>query len=536
MLSLQDIELGFERYLELLMRDERVAREFEQSRAEFFAEPLAARVANAERRHLEWFLLERPSAELAAVPAQAWQEEWRASLAGAPAELATSLAQSLAGAFEVTSLTPGEGLWVRDLFTLGEHPILEARASLSIQVGDLLVGRLFPAGGGAFLLSPAASVFRSPDLLEAVRVDLQAMRSARRGVLRVQQLELEHLFHGPGALQSAPASSEEALERAEKGLRDLGIAPAEVARALKQVRRGMRAGDASVLTDILNRLAFETGVDLAAARLVLAELWELVAQREPSAKPASSDAAEDARAALAAFDRGRAQGKDLEQLFRELERDLGVDEVDDPDEEPPEDDAAGAPDFPGVVGAMVEEFPGELGGEEGAERARRFERLREFGTYAQDVGVFDDLGSARLVDFSARWVLDEGRLATPEEAQALLDALAAFCRWCEERHGVPLWKDFEPTLARLRSSLPRHLVLRRHASPGAGQGASRVVRVADRSALLRDLSGNELAVELTDVQAEHLRAGDLVRVGTRAGAPALGPSYPPELAEALAPE
>src|SRR5262245_50396327 len=153
MLSWDSIERGFEALLGLLEADPRVAREFEQSRAEFFEDATAARGPGAERRHLEWFLLERPSETLGSVPVQAWQlglDEVRAS-AG---ELKASFLQSLAGAFEVTSIVSGEGLWVRDLFTQGEHPVAEAGALGTIEAGDLLVGRLFPAGGGTFLLSP----------------------------------------------------------------------------------------------------------------------------------------------------------------------------------------------------------------------------------------------------------------------------------------------------------------------------------------------------------------------------------------------
>src|SRR5262245_23974744 len=116
MLSWDSIERGLERFLELVRADRGVQAEFERSRGEFFASPDGPRSPMAELRHLEWFALERPSATLGSTPVQAWQEAWRASLPDAGSELAASFLQSLAGAFEVTSLVPGEGLWVRDLF------------------------------------------------------------------------------------------------------------------------------------------------------------------------------------------------------------------------------------------------------------------------------------------------------------------------------------------------------------------------------------------------------------------------------------
>ncbi len=540
MLTQQDLELGLEPFVDLVLGDERAARELEASRAEFFADPTAARLPGAERRHLEWFLLERPSAAVGGVPVQVWQSAWRAALPDAAPELAATFLQSLAGAFEVTSLVPGEGLWVRDLFTQGEHPILEARASRAIELADLLVGRLFPAGGGAFLLSPAASVFRNAELLAAVRSDLAAMRSARRGVLRVQQLELEHLFHGPGSVAAVPPDPAQALAHARAALRELGVAPEELERALSAVRRARRAGDGRTVIEVLNHLAFETGIDLDAARLVLTELWESLPRAaapvpgvngaEPPVPETRAEA--DARAALEAFDRGRAQGKDLEQLFRELERDLGVDD-EELAEEPDEELLAAAPDFPGVVGAMVEEYLWELGREQGEARAHAAQGLRELGSYAHDIGVFDELTPVHLTDFAARWLLDEQPLARAEDAGALLDALADFCRWSEERQGVPLWKPFAPTLESLRASLPRHLRLRTLLAAGAGEGAHRVVHVGSAEARVRDPAGTEHALALSREQAELLRAGDLVRLARRNGEVVLGASYPAELANLL---
>src|SRR5439155_8854187 len=139
------IELGFEHMQGLVVADAPLRAEFEHSRTEFFAAPEVA--VGGQRRHLEWFLLERPSASLGGVPAQVWRDSWGAEF-GAYPELTHSLLESIPGAFEVTSVVIGEGLWVRDLFTLGEHPVVEDQADTELAVGDLLVGRLFPLHGG----------------------------------------------------------------------------------------------------------------------------------------------------------------------------------------------------------------------------------------------------------------------------------------------------------------------------------------------------------------------------------------------------
>jgi len=525
MLDWNRVELGFERFLELLAKDTRLRPEFEASRSVFFVDARVARTAQAERRHLEWFLLERPSEVLAGIPALVWQEAWRASLPEPAAELVAAFLESLPGAFEVTSLVQGEGLWVRDLFTQGEHPVVEARATATLAAGDLLVGRLFPIGGGAYLLSPAVTVFRNLELVTAVRRDLEGMRRARRGVLRIQQLELEHLFHTGALVEQPRATPAEGRARARAALLELGLGERAIDGVLARLARGAREADGRTVSEVLSELAFETPVELSSARLVLAELWD-VERGALAGEAGASGSTHDARAALAAFDAGRAQGQDLEALFRELERDLGLDEeLDGDDEEDPV-----APDFPGVVGAMVEEFLWETEREQGVARARAFDSLRLFGGYAAELGMFEELGVAHLLDFSARWVLDESHLDSPEEVATLLEALACFCRWSEERHDLPLWKLFGATLAALQSSVPRHVRLRRAAPRGSGRGAFVVHALDGERVQLRARSGEERSLAVSPEQRAHLVVGDLVRVAGRGAEAAVGAGYPAEVA------
>jgi len=523
MLDWDRVELGFACFLELLARDTRVQGEFEASRAIFFAQPGASLRPQAERRHLEWFLLERPCDALGGVPAVVWQDPWRAAVGDPSGELASAFLESLPGAFEVTSLVAGEGLWVRDLFTGGEHPVAAARAAEIVAVGDLAVGRLVPAGGGLHIISPAVTVLRSAPLLAAVRHDLESMRRARRGVLRIQQLELEHLFHSASASLEARPTPAEGRARAREGLAALGLESVAIDALLVRIARGARGGDPRTVTEIMNELAFDTPVELSSARLVLLELWDV--ERSALAGE-TSPAGADPSAALAAFDAGRAQGKDLEQLFRDLERDLGLDE-----EANDEEDEAGAPDFPGVVGAMVEEFLWETEREEGRGRALELACVRLFGTYAADVSVFEDLGATRLVDFAARWLLDESGLAHEHELLAALDALAAFCRWSEQQHEVKLWSALDSTFEELRRALPRHLRLRRAAPHGPGQGATfEVLAVEPESVLLRGRKDEERRVALSPAQARELEAGDFVRLAVHGRASAVGAGYPAALA------
>jgi len=522
------IEQGFERFLELVRRDRRVGEELERSRGDFFIGPLGARAAGAERRHLEWFLLERPSAALGAVPAQAWADQ----LGTGASDLSAAFLQSLPGAFELTSLVADEGFWVRDLFTHGEHPVTEGKAGAALEVGDLLVGRLYPAGGGAFLLSPAVSLFRNRELLAAVRADLEQMRLARRGVLRVQQLELERLFHSPPAAGAAAANLEDTRAEARQALVGLGLDAEQVAEVLTNVHGAALTNDGQVFIEILNRLAFDTGIDLASARLVLTTLWHSERTSAPASLQQEDGGPRDPRSALEAFDRGRAEGKDLELLFRELERDLGVDEESDEGEDEGESaEDLVAPDFPGVVGAMVEEFLWDSAREGGEERAHTLSSLRLLSEYASEIGVFEELNSSRLLDFSARWLLDESGLSEASELVAVMDALAAFCKWCEEDHDFTLWSQFGSTLDSIRRSIPRHTSLRARLAAGRGAGAHRVVSLSRGTAVVHANDGRETSLALSPLDFADLRDGDLVRLAGPAGQPVLGATYPAELAE-----
>jgi hypothetical protein len=245
----------------------------------------------------------------------------------------------------------------------------------------------------------------------------------------------------------------------------------------------------------------------------------------------------DPHSALEAFDRGRAEGRDLEQLFQQLEHDLGVLDEDDAGEEAKEtdesEDDAGAAEFPGLIGALVDEFLWEIELEQGIEETRPSGVLRALGRYGRDLGVLEDLDRTRLLDFSARWLLDEGEVKDAGELATLFAALAAFCRWCEEQHDLPLAKSFGSTLESLSVSVPRHLRLRQAGKDGAGLGAYRVTSVRPREATASDRGGNERVFALNERQAAELREGDLVRLARKGERDVLGASYPGELGEML---
>ena len=485
--------------------------------------------ALAARRAVEHFLLERHSSALEGVPVELAAH----GALGAPEdlpeeELLRALVGSFSGVFEVTDVRPGEGLWVRDLLAFGEHPVAEAEGSRALAAGDVLVGRLFPLEAGLHRISHAAGVFRNRELVEALTRDLERARQGKRGVLRLSQAELETMFWG----RAAEVEREHVLARARQVLVEGGLADGEVELVFARLAaapaapRGVAPGVGDALGEILAGLAFSSEVDLGAARRALLEAWPRLASPERPAGPKHRRSA-DVREAIAAFDRGRSEGRELEELFEKLERDLDI-EQDEPVEVEP------APDFPGVVGAMVDEFLWDIEREHGRARAEPFAILRKLSDFGGSIGVFEELGARQLLSFATIWLPEWGELGGADDAHSVLAALRAFSGWCEERQEVPLREVYERELAPLESSLPRiaEANLARRPSEEASAGEVFLVREAGAAELrVQDSTGAELTVAADPALAVHLRPGDHLRASAgEDGALTVHCCYPPECA------
>lgn len=505
---------------ELLLKPD-LAREFVNSQVHFFAARDGASIARdtlSHRRHLEWFLLERASESESGVPLELLVHERAQSPDPEDVERDTVLAAllgSLASIFEVTSVVDGEGLWVRDLAGGGEYVLTEPELSGRLQLEDLVVGRIFPVGDSLHRVSNAAGFFRDERLSNAVRKDLERARAARTGSLRLSQLELEKMFLG----STAGREEEDAWVKAREYLGKCGVAPERVEHVHAVLRaqpydpENLVAGAADGLGTALTELAFEGGVDLEAARVLLLAAWvqlsrpveqNAVRTREPRR---SADGGVDVAAAMKAFDEGRAEGRDLEQLFDELERDLGIDEDDNEEE-------AIAPDFPGVVGAMVEEYLWELEQEQGPEAAAAHAVLRRFAEYGADIGLFESLSVRELLVFGAVWLPEVGGLEGPEDARATLEALRDFCRWCETAQSVPLAQAFESGPSGMLESLPRVMAVNRAREGGVAPDEGslhEVLAVEGSRVVLGDAQGERLEVDLEPELAGKLVPGDRIR-------------------------
>ena len=459
-------------------------------------------------------------------------------------EMGPALLQTVAGVFEVTTSRQGSGVIVNDLVGLGTYEVEEREAADELLVGDLIVGRLLPTSPGAHTFSPAAGAFRNAELREALRGDLERMRGARRGVMRVQQNELEKLFFSSEAefaQEKAAASYEEGQQRALEAMRSASVAPDTCGEVLNAVGDSIQVGDPSLVNAIVEQLAFDTSVDLDELRRGFAEM-KAAFQRRQQGKTAGSDEKSSAggsvQDALAQFDRGRAAGNDLEQLFNTLEGDLGVD-AGETENLSIDGEAAG---FPGVVGAIVDEFLWDMERVHGEAEARRCTPLRLLARYAEKIDVFEEFGAKHLLDFSARWLLDEAELE-PAQASEVLDALDTFCAWCEEQHSHPLHTVFARTLESLKASVPRLLELRRNATSKGplSPGAYRVCNVDEQHALVERVQpadDDEIErrdVVLTPTEAGILRNDDLVCL-TESLPARIGSCYPAELVDALVPD
>jgi len=513
-LAEREIDLALEELLSIALGLPGVAAEHARSRSSFAraGSPDPAEAARAQRRHGEWFLLERYSPALEAVPIEGLLHQGGAFAEALHlgAEVLSALLDSRASVFEVSAVRPGEGMWVRDLAGLGEYPLEEREASHALQARDLIVGRIFASGLGAFRVSPAAGVFRNPALLEALRRDLEHAREGRRGVLRLSQSELEGMFWGPVGEALGP---EAALAEARRVLAEGGLSDEEIEGVLGNLAQapfdGTRVlhGAGDRLGAVLERLAFHTNVDLGAARDALLQAWPALSPPDEAA-PARSEPepAGDVRTAVEAFERGRRAGRDIEQLLGELERDL---ELAGEEDEPAE---GLAPDFPGVVGAMVEEYLWELERERGSAAARAHASLRKLSSFGEPFGVFENLGARELLLFACVWLPERGELRGAADARQALEALREFCRWSEASQDVPLYAAYRAALEPLERSLPRIAEANLHRASARAKGEMYVLgESVARGARVVDPGGNAHEVRIAPAILRHLEPGDRIR-------------------------
>ncbi|MEM6570964.1 MAG: hypothetical protein AAF957_21310 [Planctomycetota bacterium] len=589
---------SIERCLEILAwevrSDANLAKEFEASIEVFFRGSAPGGGENvtetllAARRHLEWFLVEHHSPSLRGAVAERLEDRYAARVdairreeddetANALEEAIDSLRRSHTGIFDVEEVRAGEGAWLRDLTGLGNYALGDPAMSRRLVEHDLLVGRLYPTGEGLNTASPAVAIVRGANIAGALEADLNRMRSeGAANVIRVSQGELEAMFFGAGtgpsltdsAPQAAadpvdadPATGEAVAEPdasadpvgdATAALLGAGLDADTAGSALERLLREPRDperlvhGGGDALGTILEQLAFDTDVDLEAARSALLRAWDLVSTAghgpDGAAEETTADVDDDAARckAVDAFAEGRAAGGDAGELVRTLRRDLGLGDEDGDEGDRP------APDFPGVVGAMIDEMAWELGATDPAFDAKRLAPLQHLATFAKPIGVFEELSGTDLLQFATFWLQEKGALTSDEEAVALVHALRRFCDWALDAHEVDVGSEVLDALDGLETSLPRIRRANDALDPAAreagdedvgerleiesidAEGAASFETSGDR---VRTAAGDELTVLFDGALREHLRPGDQIRGRVELDGHALVyRCYPPEAA------
>ena len=228
-------------------------------------------------------------------------------------------------------------------------------------------------------------------------------------------------------------------------------------------------------------------------------------------------------------------------LVDKLQRDLGIEGA----EETTEKDAP-APDFPGVVGAMIDEMTWELGATEDSFDPEALEPLRHLARFARPIGVFEELSGDDLFRFATFWLQETRALRSDAEARALVAALRRFVEWSLDAHEVDLGSQFLDALDGLEESLPRvrraNEALGEEARNGVEDAAAigelfEVESIGDAAApdfetsndRVLNRSGEPVTVVFDDALRPHLQPGDRVRAEIALmGHATVHCCYPPE--------
>jgi hypothetical protein len=433
----------------------------------------------------------------------------------------------------VLSAGPDRALTVRDLLARADHVLDEPEVALELRAGDLVVGRIFPFERGVAHLSPAAVWMRDERLREALRRDLDGLRAARRGTLRISQAELERMFFARGAAApSRDPSLREATRRAARAqlgalLTRAGFGADDVEEWCAEFERtpfsegGMLPGADDPLGSLMAELAIQSDVDLEEARAIALHAWHVLSATEPEpsedepggAAVAELDADADGKPwrtadALAALDRERAAGADLETAFRRLEQRLGI-AADDEDEDG-QDEVPG----PAVLEALVDEYAWEraaIGRALGTDERAWLDALAEANAALPGL---EDLDVRLLVGFAAGHALRRGLVPSRAHAASLCRVLADFAAWCESAQDHALRAEAERALDELQPDLERLAELDARLAPSATEGpalAGRVVSLEAPDALGLETSAGKRALRIERGLPSGLRVGDWIQ-------------------------
>ena len=316
------------------LADPKLAAEWEKARNLF---PHAQWQEEDHWRFREWFLLERKSDALGSPPILAWspnslneKDVWSRLMDSMMGVFVSNGKQRQDDGGELLELSE---LWTgRTLTVLDEH----ARDLDAAPEDAVFLGRFVLATDPFFAPLPGVRMASAPGLLPALERDLAAARAAHSRA-RLSQLELEKLCNwvpanaDPNPQYFSDIEPQISAILASEPEWDLG----KLQHSLAEVGPG----------ETLNKIAFETKLDLEELRRILPEYEQSLRQQVKQAETeqaisrgqqliqkATSNAnpqipaAPQIDQALKGFDLGRTNGASLDQRFAELEQALGLPE------------------------------------------------------------------------------------------------------------------------------------------------------------------------------------------------------------------
>lgn len=531
-----------------LARDPHVGPEMQRARRDFFpagspSEPAAPGAADAaELRFREWFTLERESEVLGAVPASI------STMAGDAGEWL----DSVAGLWLVQDVTP-RTVEARDLQD-GQSIDLSAPPG-ALRAGDLVVGRLFAEGAGRWTPSSAAAVFRpGGDLAQAFLRDLQRLELDRR----LQQIELEHLllrrpdFRAATTAADPESSAEPAapLEHLEADLdRLLASSGSEHSASSISQQLAMSVRPGPVIGPLLDELAFDTEVDLDAARQLLLGIWNAHHRGGSGATagaPATAPGESLGERLVRTLDEGLAQKRDVADLFAQLERMAGIEPEpdDDSDAEPAADDDAatldGDPfhdedaageqdddgddvpdsdgeadsDAAGNLSALIEEYLWETGREQDPQA----NLLRLFAAMQANAAMphrdLEEITSSDVMRLLLHVYLAAPPTARASHVLGTFEQLRAFYEWAEASQEMPIGDVLAGCRGAMLDQVERlqqaSLALSDGVKPLGRPGVLAVEQVGADGFGCRDDDGGDHWIQALPTALLHLRVGDLV--------------------------
>lgn len=528
------------RLAEQLSHEPRLNAELQRARRQFFG--TTARRQNddvVEHRFAEWFLFERESEALGAVPTDV--EPY--------ATAASALEGSISGLFLVEST--GRTTTVRDV---QDGEILELLDNGRLQPGDLLVGRLYPAAGERFSPSTATPALRpGRKLADAFLHDLKRLDLDRR----LQQIELEHLLlreHGGTAVEHAhdpivpgpPPAPIVPLEHLEADLEQLLQAAGDkhsATRISQQLALAQRPG--AFIGPLLDQLAFDTQVDLDRARQVMLEIWNA-----HHAGEAGDTAVADAPAAATSgppgeslgerlvrtLDQGLGEKRDVEDLFRQLERIAGIEAEDDDDQEDDERGTAIVDAFAGIendatldvgdLGPLIQEYQWETGAEQadgGSVERSDLDHgaLKLWVELQQNAPVpntdFESIATPDIMRLLLHVYLRSAPGERAEQVRGAFAELEGFYRWVHETQEMDRLDTLRGCRGTLLDELDRlqeaGLALATDAAPDTAPGLLQVEELGGDGFGARDDDGSNYWIAAGDRALRQLRVGDLLLAG-----------------------